>query len=390
MDSEIRDERFPIKLWLPAADLGEKALEQARNLANLPFAFRHVALMPDAHFGYGMPIGGVLATEGVVVPNAVGLDIGCGMRLAKTSLTEIDRETRLRWMEAVRKVVPVGFSHQAEPQDKDLMPIVEPIGVTRAEHESALRQLGTLGGGNHFIELQKGSDGFIYIMIHSGSRNLGKRVADHYNLLAKAANARWHSAVPREADLAFLPLDSAEGRDYQHEMAYCVEFAKANRGLMMRRALEVLGDAAGGVAEGTWDVAHNYAAIEHHFGRDVVVHRKGATRARQDEACVIPGSQGSSSFLCTGLGNRDSFASCSHGAGRCLGRKEAVRTLSLDAERKRLDDRGIVHSVRGQADLEEAAGAYKDIEQVMERQADLVRVDVRLEPLAVIKGPAKV
>ena len=389
MDSEILSEDCPIKLWLPSADLGEKALVQARNLANLPFAFRHVAMMPDAHLGYGMPIGGVLAAEGIIVPNAVGLDVSCGLALTKTSLREIDRETRLLWMEAVRKVVPVGFSHQAESQDEALMPSIEPIGVTGAEHESALRQLGTLGGGNHFIELQLGSDGFVYVMIHSGSRNLGKRVADYYNKLAKDLNARWYSAVPSEFDLAFLPLDSDEGRGYFHEMSYCVEFAKANRRLMMVRVLEVLDDVAGVDVEDSWDVAHNYAAIEHHFGRDVVVHRKGATRARKDEICVIPGSQGSSSFLCTGLGNRDSFQSCSHGAGRCMGRREAQRTLSLEAERKRLDDRGIVHTVRGRADLEEAAGAYKDIDQVMSRQVDLVRADVRLEPIAVIKGPPK-
>ncbi len=389
MDSEILSEGRPIKLWLPALDLGEKALEQARNLANLPFAFRHVAMMPDAHLGYGMPIGGVLAAEGVVVPNAVGLDIGCGMALAKTSIQEIDRETRVSWMESVRKVVPVGFSHQAEPQDEALLPVIEPIGVTRAEYESARRQLGTLGGGNHFVELQRGSDGVVYVMIHSGSRNLGKRVADYYNKLAKDLNVRWHSSVPSEFDLAFLPLDSDEGRGYLHEMAYCVEFAKANRSLMMCRVLEVLFAVAGGAVEESWDIAHNYAAIEHHFGRDVVVHRKGATRARKAEACVIPGSQGTSSFLCTGLGNRDSFESCSHGAGRCMGRREAQRTLSLEAEKKRLDDRGIVHTVRGRADLEEAAGAYKDIDQVMARQVDLVRADVKLEPLAVIKGPPK-
>lgn len=389
MDSEILSERWPIKLWLPAADLGEKALVQARNLANLPFTFRHVAMMPDAHMGYGMPIGGVLAADGVIIPNAVGLDIGCGMALTKTSLREIDRETRLRWMEAVRKVVPVGFSHQTEAQDEDLMPSIEPINVTSAEYESARRQLGTLGGGNHFIELQLGSDGFVYVMIHSGSRNLGKRVADHYNALAKSSNARWHSAVPKEFDLAFLPFDSEESDNYFHEMSYCVEFAKTNRRLMMLRVLEVLVDVAGGDVQDSWDVAHNYAAVEHHFGRDVVVHRKGATRARKDEICVIPGSQGSSSFLCTGLGNRDSFQSCSHGAGRCMGRRDAQRTLSLDVERKRLDDLGVVHTVRGQADLEEAAGAYKDIDQVMSWQADLVRADVRLEPLAVIKGPPK-
>ena len=390
MDCEILDERFPIKSWLPVSDLGEKALAQVRNLANLPFVFRHVAAMPDAHLGYGMPIGGVLATEGVVIPNGAGLDLGCGMRLARTTLQrEVDRETRLRWMEAVRKAVPVGFMHQAEAQDEDLMPIIEPIGVTLAERESARRQLGTLGGGNHFIEMQAGSDGFVYVMIHSGSRNLGKRVADYYNKLAKDSNARWRSAVPKEFDLAFLPVDSAEGRGYLHEMAYCVEFAKANRSLMMNRVLDVLGGLTGATSTDSWDVAHNYAAVERHFGHDVVVHRKGATRACEGEPCVIPGSQGSSSFLGTGLGNRDSFMSCSHGAGRCMGRREAQRTLDLDVELKRLDAQGIVHTLRGKADLEEAAGAYKDIDQGMARQADLVRIDVRLRPLAVIKGPPK-
>jgi tRNA-splicing ligase RtcB len=382
-----------VKFWLD--DIEDGAEEQARHLAALPFAFHHVAIMPDAHQGYGMPIGGVLATKGVVIPNAVGVDIGCGMCAYRTNLTEIDTDTLKRVMGNIRATVPVGFSHHKEAQDNVLMPQVDPsqCPIVVCEYNSALRQIGTLGGGNHFIEIQKGSDGHIWIMIHSGSRNLGKQVADHYNRLAVGLNEKWHSAVPKAWELAFLPLDSGEGQAYLAEMQYCVEFALANRKLMMFRIIDAIFEHCGGfrAIPATWqtdiiNIAHNYAAMEHHFGANVMVHRKGATQTRDGQVGIVPGSQGSKSYIVIGKGNPDSFQSCSHGAGRKMGRKQAQRTLSLKDEVRRLDEMGVLHAIRHESDLDEAPGAYKDIDEVMANQADLVDIAVELRPLAVIKG----
>lgn len=389
----ISTDKLPIKMWL--TDIEDGALDQAKNLANLPFAFKHIAIMPDSHQGYGMPIGGVLATKGVVIPNAVGVDIGCGMCAVKTSLTEINTETLKKIMGEIRKAVPVGFEHQRDRQDEKLMPrgfagMLMPV-ISR-EYPSALKQIGTLGGGNHFIEIQKGSDGHIWIMIHSGSRNLGKQVADHYNKMAKEINAKWCSSVPKEHDLAFLPLDSAEGQAYLLEMQYCVDFALANRKLMMDNVLKCFTSVLAGGEEYSWgvepiiNIAHNYARMENHFGENVMIHRKGATLATEETIGIIPGSQGTKSYIVRGKGNPDSFNSCSHGAGRKMGRKEAERSLNLEEEIKRLDDQGIVHAIRGKHDLDEASGAYKDIDEVMKNQEDLVEILVELTPLGVIKG----
>ena len=229
-------------------------------------------------------------------------------------------------------------------------------------------------------------------MIHSGSRNLGKKVGDHYNKEAKKLNEKYFSSVPKEWDLAFLPLDSTVGKDYLIEMEYCVEFALANRKLMIERIMESFSDTIPDVLFVAFDgntiinIAHNYARLENHFGHNVLVHRKGATSAKTGEIGIIPGSQGTSSYIVKGKGNPDSFMSCSHGAGRKMGRKAAQKNLNLDYEIKRLDDQGIIHSIRTEADLDEASGAYKDISKVMAEQADLVEVLVELKPLAVIKG----
>lgn len=380
-------ERIPIKMWV--SDLEESALKQAGNLANLPFAFKHVALMPDAHCGYGMPIGGVLATQGVVIPNAVGVDIGCGMCAVKTNIEDLDSESLKKIMSGIRSRIPLGFSKHAQAQDENLMPETEYLPeVIKTHYQNALYQLGSLGGGNHFIEIQYGSDHCIWVMIHSGSRNLGKQVADHYNKLAKNLNSRWHSQVPSNWDLAFLPIESPEAKEYINAMQYCVDFAFANRKLMMERVQEAFKSVLSEPFEFSEiiNIAHNYAAWEHHFGKDVMVHRKGATSAREGEIGIIPGSQGTKSYIVEGLGNPQSFHSCSHGAGRKMGRKQAQRELDLQEEINRLDEKGILHAIRGKKDLDEAAGAYKDIHQVMENQKDLVKILVELEPLAVVKG----
>ena len=390
MKKIIDTERIPIKLWLDEVD--DQTLYQAKNLANLPFAFKHIALMPDAHSGYGMPIGGVMAADKVIVPNAVGVDIGCGMCAVKTNL-RINPDIRKRLKDIVgdiRERVPVGFKHHKRAQDENLMPEgyeIDSLEVVNSEYESALRQLGTLGGGNHFIEIQKDKEDYIWIMIHSGSRNLGKKVADHYNKLAKKLNKRWNSPMPPKADLAYLPFTTTEAHMYYYEMNYCVDFALANRKLMLTRVQEVFRHYFPNIIFGEIiNIAHNYAAWEKHFGKKVVVHRKGATSAHKGELGIIPGSQGTSSFIVEGLGNPESFASCSHGAGRIMGRNEAVRNLSLEYEIDKLDKKGILHSIRSRRDLDEAPSAYKNIVQVMLDQEDLVEIKVKLSPLAVIKG----
>ena len=257
----ITTERIPIKMWLD--DIEDGALEQAKNIANLPFAFKHIAIMPDSHQGYGMPIGGVLATKYVIIPNAVGVDIGCGMCAVRTTLEDIDVSTLKKIMGRIREVVPVGFNKHAEAQSEDLMPLYDlwqdakddmrtdtknlkdwiknfyDLPVIYKEYKNALKSLGTLGGGNHFIEIQKGSDGYIWIMIHSGSRNLGLKVANHYKNLAKELNKKYYSEVNLKQDLAFLPIDSDEGKAYLREMKYCVEYALVNRKLMMERIKEI-------------------------------------------------------------------------------------------------------------------------------------------------------
>ncbi len=386
MEKIISTEKKPIKLWLKDIEAG--ALEQAKNLANLPFSFSHIAIMPDAHQGYGMPIGGVMATKEVIIPNAVGVDIGCGMCAVRTSLMDIDHDTIKNIMQIIRRTIPLGFKHHKKKQKSSLMPeLSEDLKIVEQEYQSGLNQIGTLGGGNHFIEIQKGNDGNIWLMVHSGSRNLGYKVANHYNRLAGELNKKWKSPVPPNWQLAYRPLESKTGYQYLTEMSYCVEFALANRKLMMERVKNAVHDTVRNITfDPLINIAHNYAAIESHFRNDVIVHRKGATSAKKGEYGIVPGSQGTTSYIVKGKGNPDSFASCSHGAGRLMGRKQAQKQLDLQYEKKRLDDLGIIHAIRGKRDLDEAAGAYKDISVVMKNQDDLIEIIVELKPLAVVKG----
>ena len=436
--------KVPIISWCDNPEEG--AVNQARNLAKLPFVFKQVCLMPDTHQGYGMPIGGVIATKGVIIPNAVGVDIGCGMCAVKTSLTNITPEQIKKifggskdYHGGIRSIVPVGFSHHSKKQDESLMPNIEWVSrfdknvtIVEQEYDSALKQLGTLGGGNHFIEIQqevincseceglgydserdiklispknsqcpqcKGTGeikGNIWIMIHSGSRNLGYKVAKHYNKLAQKLCKQWYSNIPEfkgEDGLAFLPLDSEEGQMYLREMNYCVDFALANRELMMARIKEIFKkELHKEFSDNYWlydnliNIAHNYASLENHFGQNVMVHRKGATLARDNTIGIIPGSQGTSSYIVKGKGNKESFESCSHGAGRKMSRTKARKTLNLEEEIKNMNDKGIIHGIRTQKELDESASAYKDIDVVMEEQKDLVEILVKLKPLGVIKG----
>ena len=386
MKQVIGTEKKPIKLWLD--DIEATALAQAKNLANLPFAFKHIPLMPDSHPGYGMPIGSILATQGVVVPNAVGVDIGCGMCAMRTELTEVSKDDLKKTLGIARKLIPLGFNWHEEAQDESWMPErTEALTIVDRGYVKARKQVGSLGGGNHFIEIQQGSDGYVWIMIHSGSRNLGHSVAEWYNNAAKRLNERYFSSVTKDQDLAFLPIETPEAKDYLAEMNYCIEFALANRKLMMHRMVEALQEVMGQFDhDEIINKAHNFAAWENHFGQTVMVHRKGATRAQTGELGMIPGSQGTSSYIVRGLGNPESFQSCSHGAGRKMGRKQAQRELDLQHEIDLLNEKGVIHAIRHTKDLDEATSAYKDINVVMENQQDLAEIVVELTPLAVLKG----
>jgi len=402
-----KDARVPLKSWCP--DPEAEALAQAANLAAHPSVFAHVALMPDCHVGYGMPIGGVIACRDAIIPNAVGVDIGCGMGAVRTTATveQFPDLSRIRKiLEAIKYRVPVGEGNgHRHPQPWSGFEKFED-GLGRGGRpgwmdETGLHRdrlnLGTLGGGNHFIELQADTDGVIWMMLHSGSRNLGYRVANYYHRLARSLNEKWRTSIP-SPDLAFLPLDEHEGEAYLRDMNFALAYARENRRCMMEVFKEVLSQHLPGIKfTEEINIHHNYAAVENHFGRDVWVHRKGATSARKDELGIIPGSMGTSSYIVRGLGNPESFTSCSHGAGRRMGRKEADRRLSVEECDRAMA--GIVydrwhraggHGRRagqgGLLDLSEAPQAYKDIDTVIANQRDLVEPVVKLRPLGVIKG----
>lgn len=401
MEQVLFDSRIPIKLWL--SEIEDGAMAQAKNLANLPFAFHHIAIMPDCHQGYGMPIGGVLATRGVIIPNCVGVDIGCGMTAVRTSLTSEELDTEAikiifggskEHQGGIRAAIPVGFSHHREAQVWEGFDRAPEIDIVQQELPSAERQLGTLGGGNHFIEIQRDNTGRIWAMLHSGSRNFGFKIAKEYNDRANKHCERWYSSVPYSGSdgLAFLPDDTEDAEEYWKAMGFALEFARANRMKMIYKIMDIMKGMMGkhrGIKVGFDDIInihHNYAQREHHFGTNVTVHRKGATSAFDGEVGIIPGSQGTKSYIVRGKGNPQSFYSCSHGAGRVMGRKEARRQLNLEKEKEALDKKGIIHSLRHENDLDEAPSAYKDIDVVMDNQKDLVSIEYELTPLAVIKG----
>ncbi|RJX28437.1 MAG: RtcB family protein [Dethiobacter sp.] len=378
----IYEGRLPLKSWADTLEAG--ALQQARNLANLSFAFSHIALMPDVHEGYGMPIGGVLATTGgFIIPNAVGVDIGCGVVALQTGAATVTTEQVRQVLARARELIPVGFQHHRHPQPWDGFAAAPQLPIIRQELASARRQLGTLGGGNHFCSMERGSDGHIWLLVHSGSRNIGLKVASYYNKLAKKINKK-KKVVPPEYDLAPLNLEEESGQEYFRAMQFCLDFARANRELLAHRFSEVFAGAVpAGEVEYRVEIHHNYAAQENHYGQDVVVHRKGAIRARAGERGIIPGSMGTPSYIVEGLGNEESFASASHGAGRAMSRREANQVITEEMANAAMQ--GII-CTPWNSDYAEAPMAYKDIETVMDCQRDLVRLLVKLQPLGVMKG----
>ncbi|MGN0866638.1 MAG: RtcB family protein [Oligosphaeraceae bacterium] len=391
--------RIPIKSWCERPDDG--ALQQAANLARHPALVRHVALMPDCHIGYGMPIGGVIAADNAVLPSAVGVDIGCGMVAVQTNVPAerlSDMGERRAIQEKLKKRIPVGegVSHP-RPQEWEGFERYLDLNGAVCDFPNILdrHNLGTLGGGNHFVELQKSDDGFLWMMIHSGSRNLGHRVEKHYQAVAKKLNESFRVALP-DSNLPFLPMDIPEGNDYFRDMSFALEYALENRRRMMEIFKETLADA---IPETEFlqeiNIHHNYAALEFHQGRNLYIHRKGATSAREGEIGIIPGSMGTASYIVRGLGNEESFTSCSHGAGRSMSRLAASTNLTREECDAAMEGivferwkkaRGFDKVEKGLLDLSEAPQAYKPIDDVIAAEADLVEPLVRLVPLAVLKG----
>ena len=421
--------RMPIQSW--CADCEEGAVKQAENLARHPALYHHVALMPDAHLGYGMPIGGVVAAEDAVIPAAVGVDIGCGMIATETDVPAerfADMAFRRAFQEKLKTRIPVGegVSHKTTQDWEGFEEYTANNGMRSDLWPSKLDRmnLGTLGGGNHFIELQKttpleiggalgdralpdgggalgdralpdGGESRVWLMIHSGSRNLGKRIEEHYHKIASRLCSRFRVPLA-DPDLAFLPIAEKEGHDYFTDMLFALRYAKENRRRMMEAMKETLLEFAPGANFiRTIDIHHNYAACEEHFGKKVFVHRKGATSAKLDEVGIIPGSMGTASYIVRGLGNPDSFMSCSHGAGRRMSRIAASTTLTVEECDKAMDGivcerwhkyRGFGGKAKGRLDLSEAPQAYKDIEDVIGSELDLVEPLVRLVSIVNLKG----
>ena len=389
----VLNARVPVKVWTDRIE--PEAAQQLRNTASLPFVFRHVAAMADVHLGIGATVGSVVATKGAVCPAAVGVDIGCGMTARKTSIASerFDGAALRKLRHSIEREIPVGHQQKKEPFRAALDWVGgagRPSVASGPLLGKAIHQLGTLGGGNHFIEVcADRDDGRLWLLLHSGSRNIGKTVAEIHIGRAKGAMREAIDRLP-DPDLAYFLEGTPDFRAYRADVLWCQEYARVNREIMMDRLLRQLAFAVG--AEGdveklgvTMSVAchHNYIAEETHFGEEVLVTRKGAIRAGKGELGVIPGSMGTRSYVVRGLGNPQSFQSASHGAGRRMSRGEAKRRFSVkDLEAQ---TRGVECRKDGGV-LDEIPSAYKPIEQVMENQKDLVEVVADLRQVLCVKG----
>jgi tRNA-splicing ligase RtcB (3'-phosphate/5'-hydroxy nucleic acid ligase) len=390
----IEGARLPIYSW--AADVEDETLRQVRNLGNLDIAVDHAALMPDAHPGFGMPIGGVLFAAGAIVPYAIGVDIGCGVQVARTNLVWDDSLTPEKLRAVLRQIqrdVPTGFAvHRQAPMSRDrmleLVGMEAPHSIARGWLDRALVSVGTLGGGNHFLEVQRDDDNRVYFMLHSGSRNLGKQICDLFAKRALVVDRQTGRDLP-DPELAYLRFDEDEDAErYWDAMTIALGWAEVNRRQMMDRVEAAFRKHASVHRfERLVAVHHNYATAEEHGGIRGIVHRKGAVRAGAGDTVLIPGSMGTASYIGEGLGNADAFETCQHGAGRVLGRNAAKRAKSSEDVFAEMAEWGIeLFSNEPKTAAEEAAFAYKDIDAVMALSADLVRPVTRLRPLGVVKG----
>ena len=393
----IETEGVPIKAWTRGVPVEDEARRQLVNVARLPFVFRHVAAMPDVHLGIGATVGSVIPTVGAVIPAAVGVDIGCGMCAVRTSVRAEHLPDSLRDLRlAIEDAVPVGFAmHKETPmgvsktwrkrfaEDYKAM-IARFPKIEQKDATAAPRQLGTLGGGNHFIELCLDEAGHLWVMLHSGSRGIGNRIGTFFIERAKEIAAERDVALA-DRNLAWLEDGSADFREYVRWLGWAQDYARANRDAMLNAVVAALRrrfpDLA--LAAEAVNCHHNYASLEEHFGHRVWVTRKGAVRAGAGELGIVPGSMGAKSFIVRGKGNPESFMTCSHGAGRRLSRTAAKKSFTLD------DHAAATAHVECRKDggvLDETPGAYKDIDAVMAAQSDLVEVVHTLRQVVCVKG----
>ena len=391
------------KIWTSIHSIESSALDQIKNAMHHPRLFKHLAIMPDVHTGIGCTIGAVLPIENALIPSSVGVDIGCGMCAVKSDLKLNKIKSKFDYLhEGIINRIPLGFSHRNQTQMKDYNNYITPLFKEKIEaanrkykNNAIAPQLGTLGGGNHFIELQIDSEQNVWVMLHSGSRNIGNLIASTAINLAKQLKDK-KEKVPR--DLEYLDVSSKEGETYLAEMRFAQDFALHNRFLMMKIIQEELAKLFPEISfDDIINIHHNYADLETHFGKQVWVHRKGATKAVSDQLGIIPGSMGTASYIVRGKNNPESFNSCSHGAGRLMSRSAAkgkydrksgkLKTApGLSLEQFEEDMRGIYSRDVNRTHLDEAPRAYKPINEVLENQKDLIDIEVELKPVFNIKG----
>jgi tRNA-splicing ligase RtcB (3'-phosphate/5'-hydroxy nucleic acid ligase) len=398
--------KAPIKAWVKGFSIEQGAEQQLKNVASMPFIHKHIAVMPDVHWGIGATVGSVIPSIEAIIPAAVGVDIGCGMIAVQTSLKASDLPESLKQIRAqIEKAVPHGRTNSGGPGDRgawlnipasqseawsemkpayDRMIAKHPqIDRNRPNHAN---HLGTLGTGNHFIEVCLDETDHVWFMLHSGSRGIGNRIGSYFIDLAKQDMRKHRVNLPDE-NLAYLKEGAEHFDDYVEAVEWAQNFAKKNRELMMNAVIEAVKKSEGIPPFTYGQVAvnchHNYVSKEFHFGKEVYLTRKGAVRARQGDMGIIPGSMGARSYIVRGLGNEDSFHSCSHGAGRLMSRSEAKRRFTLD---EHIEATKAVECRKDRDVLDETPGAYKPIDKVMEAQKDLVEVVHTLRQVVCVKG----
>lgn len=404
MFNVIESKGAVIKAWNIGVPFEEGAIALTQKVAELPFV-KGVALMPDCHIGKGCTVGTVIAAEGAISPAVVGVDIGCGMYAVRTTLKRSDIENNLQEIFKTLSVkIPNGRTNHGGEGDRGAWGNIPEVihnawaanfeGEKAAEvfgrHPSALsknaeKQLGTLGTGNHFIEISVDTDDEVWVVLHSGSRGFGNKIGDYFTRLAKDLCKQWFISLP-DPDLAYLPSSTPEFADYMKALSLAQKYAWYNRELMMDTALSVLGTHQGWTdlyKPSFVHCHHNYLATERHFGKNLMITRKGAVRADAEDYAIIPGSMGARTYIAKGLGNRDSFHSCSHGAGRVMSRTKAIQKITVEQHINATE--GIV-CYKGAEVIDESPAAYKPIEAVMAAQSDLVTPVVELRQLICVKG----
>ncbi|KQM59983.1 MULTISPECIES: RtcB family protein [unclassified Sphingomonas] len=393
----------PIKAWTRGVPVEDGARAQLARAAQMPFIFKHVAVMPDVHIGIGATVGSVIPTKGAVIPAAVGVDIGCGMMAARTSLMASDLPDTLDGVRsAIEQAVPHGRSVGRSKRDTGSWGSPPPAIVAawstlvqrfdrlcdkhpRLRNTNNLVHLGTLGTGNHFIELCLDEVGAVWVMLHSGSRGVGNAIGTFFIELAKQDMRKWHLNLPDE-DLAYFPEGTDHFDDYVEAVGWAQDYAALNRRMMMTNVIAALRRVITKPFEAELEAVnchHNYVTRENHFGENVLVTRKGAVRAAKGVMGIIPGSMGAKSFIVRGLGNPESFDSCSHGAGRVMSRTAAKKLVTLD---EHIADTAGVECRKDEGVIDETPRAYKPIEAVMAAQADLVEIVHTLKQVVCVKG----